>query len=77
MTLRKALSRNNSAHFNTRWRSHKRRHRKGSTPTLKKTWFPNEGAACDYDLREVVAERFMSMSAAHDRIRAKLLATNR
>jgi len=41
----------------------------------KKTWLPTGGATPDYNLREVVAERFMRMSETHDRIRTRLLAT--
>ena len=77
MNVHKALSRDNSAPLTTRWRSHKRRERKGSAASQERTWFTSEAAAPDYDLREAVAERFMSMSAAHDRIRTKLLATGR
>ena len=76
MNVGNVLSRHNSIALNPRSRS-KRRARKGSTAPQKKTWFSNENAAPDYNLREVVAERFMLMSAAHDRIRTKLLATGR
>jgi hypothetical protein len=77
MNVRNAFSRDRSGALNARSRSRKTRERKGSSASRKKTWFTTGGATPDYNLREVVAQRFMSMSEAHDHIRTKLLATGR
>jgi len=77
MNVRSAFSRQNVHAVNTRSRPRKRRERKSSTTSQRKTWFTTGDATPDYHLREVVAERFMSMSDAHDRIRTKLLAIDR
>ena len=78
MNVRNAFSRQNVGTLNTRSRprSTRRRNRSNASPGktwLKKTWLKSGGATPDYDLREVVAQRFMSMNQAHDRIRMKLL----
>lgn len=77
MNASNAFSRQNSGTFNSRPRSRTTRRRNASNASQRKTWFKNGAATPDYDLREVVAQRFMSMNQAHDRIRTKLLATGR
>ena len=77
MNVRNALSRHTRAALNTRSRARKPRERQDSTASQRKRWFTTDGVTTDYSLRKVVAERFMSMSEAHDRIRTKLLATGR
>jgi hypothetical protein len=76
MNVRNAFSRARSGALNPRSRARTPRKRNASA-SQRKTWFTTGGATPDYKLREVVAERFMSMSEAHDRIRTKLLATGR
>ena len=73
MNVRNAFSRRSSVSLNARSRSRSTRRRK-SNPAPEKIWFKSGGATPDYDLREIVAQRFMSMNQAHDRIRMKLLA---
>jgi len=77
MNVRNAFAREKSGALNLRSRSRTPRKRKESAASQKKTWLPTGGATPDYNLREVVAERFMRMSETHDRIRTKLLATGR
>lgn len=77
MNIRNAFSRENSANFNARSRARTTRRRNASNPSRRKNWFTSAEAMPDHDLREVVAQRFMSMNEAHDRIRTKLLATGR
>ena len=76
MNLRNAFSHDRSSILNVRSRARTPRKRKASA-SQRQTWFKSGGASPDYDLREVVAQRFMSMNEAHDRIRTKLLATGR
>jgi hypothetical protein len=76
MNVRNAFSHARSSTLNVRSRARIPRKRKASA-SQRKTWFTTGGATPDYNLREVVAERFMNMSEAHDRIRTKLLATSR
>jgi hypothetical protein len=79
MNVRHAFSRQNSGTFNTRSRSRSARprstRRNASNASQRKTLLKSGGATPDYDLREVVAQRFMSMNQAHDRIRTELLAS--
>jgi hypothetical protein len=75
MNVRNAFSRRSSVTLNTRARSRSTRRRKASSASPGKSWFKSGGATPDYDLREVVAQRFMSMNEAHDRIRNELLAS--
>jgi hypothetical protein len=81
MNVRHALSRQNSVPLNARSRSRSTRprsaRRDASNASRRKAWLQSGGGTPDYDLREVVAQRFMSMSEAHDRIRTKLLRTGR
>jgi len=77
MNARNAFARARSGALNARSRARTPRKRKSSAASQRKTWSTTGGATPDYNLREVVAERFMSMSEAHDRIRTKLLATGR
>jgi hypothetical protein len=72
MNVRNALSRRSSVSLNARSRSRSTRRRNASNTTAAR--FKSGGATPDYDLREVVAQRFMNMNQAHDRIRMKLLA---
>jgi hypothetical protein len=72
-----AFAREKSGTLNARLRARTPRKRRGSAASPRKTWFKSGGASPDYDLREVVAQRFMSMNEAHDRIRTKLLASSR
>lgn len=74
MNVRNAFSRQNVGTLNTRQRSRSTRRRNRSKASPRKTWLKSGGGTLDYDLREVVAQRFMSMNQAHDRIRMKLLA---
>jgi hypothetical protein len=74
MNVRNAFSRQNGGTLNTRQRSRSTRRRNRSNTSPRKAWLKSEGATPDDDLREVVAQRFMSMNQAHDRIRMKLLA---
>ncbi len=78
MNVRNVFSRHDSVTLNGRSRSRSTRprstHRNASNASPRKTWLKSGGAAPDYDLQEVVAQRFMSMNEAHDRIRMKLLA---
>ena len=75
MHVRNAVSSYLVGSLKTRSRSRSTRRRKAANPPPEKTWFKSGGATPDYDLREVVAQRFMSMNQAHDRIRTKLLRT--
>lgn len=79
MNVRKAYSRQNSGTFNARSRSRSTRprstRRNASNASPRETWLRSGGATPDYELREVVAQRFMSMNQAHDRIRSELLAS--
>ena len=78
MNVRNALSRRNSVFLHARSRSRLTRRRTASRDSQKTSdWFKSGGATPDYDLREVVAQRFMSMSKEHDRIRTKLLGSGR
>lgn len=77
MNVRNAFSRQNGSMLNTRSRSRSTRRRNRANASPKQTWFKSGGATPDYDLRDVVAARFMSMNQAHDRIRMKLLAAGR
>jgi hypothetical protein len=77
MNMRHALSRNNSAALNARSRVRTTRRRNAGNASQPKDWFTSGGATPDYDPREVVAQRFMSMNEAHDRIRTELLARSR
>ena len=74
MNVRSAFSRQNVSTLNIRQRSRSTRRRNRSNASPRKTWLKSGGRTLDYDLREVVAQRFMSMNQAHDRIRMKLLA---
>jgi hypothetical protein len=74
MNVRNAVSRYHSGTLKSRSRSRLTRRRSASNASAEKAWFKSSGATSDYDLREVVAQRFMSMNQAHDRIRMKLLA---
>ena len=76
MNVRNAVSRYQGGTLKSRSRSRLTRRRKPNPPP-EKTWFKSGGATPDYDLREVVAQRFMSMNKAHERIRMKLLAADR
>jgi hypothetical protein len=76
MNVHNAFDRDKNSGLNGRSRARTSRKRKGSA-SQRRTWFTTGGAAPDYNLRETVAERFMNMSEAHDRIRTKLLATGR
>jgi hypothetical protein len=73
MNVRNALSRRSSVSLNGRARARSTRRRNTSNASQRKTWFKSGGATPDYDLQEIVAQRFMSMNQAHDRIRMKLL----
>jgi hypothetical protein len=78
MNVRNAFSRHSSVSVNARSRSRSTRprstHRHAANASQRKPWLKSGGATPDYDLREVVAQRFMNMNEAHDRIRMKLLA---
>jgi hypothetical protein len=74
MNVRSAFSRQNVHTLNTRSRPRSTRRRNRSNALPGKTGLKSGGSTPDYDLREVVAARFMSMNQAHDRIRMKLLA---
>lgn len=76
MNVRNALSRHNSAALNDRSRVHTPR-RRTSISSQSRSWLPAADAVQEPDRREVVAQRFMSMNEAHDRIRTKLLAAGR
>lgn len=79
MNVRNAFSRHRSVNVNARSRSRSTRPRStrgnGSNASQRKTLRKSGGATPDYDLRELVAQRFMSMNEAHDRIRNELLAS--
>jgi hypothetical protein len=74
MNVRNASSRRSIVSLNARSRSRSTRRRNASSASQKKTWFESGGATPDDDRREIVAQRFMSMNQAHDRIRMRLLA---
>jgi hypothetical protein len=74
MNVRKAFSPDNGTTLNLRSRIG-RSQRRTSTTSRRKTWFRHADATPDVELRSVVAQRFMSMNAAHDRIRTELLAS--
>ena len=75
MNVRNAFSRDNSFVLNARSRV-RRTHRRNVRGTLPgKTWFTSTDVTPDHELREVVAQRFMNMNEAHDRIRTELLAS--
>ena len=42
----------------------------------RRQWFPEQPAAIDEPLRDIVAHRFMDMNQEHDRIRMQLLASH-
>jgi hypothetical protein len=79
MHVRNAFSRQNSGTLNARSRSRSTRprstRRNASNASQRKTWPKSGGATPDYDLQEVVAQRFMIMNQTHDRIRTELLAS--
>jgi hypothetical protein len=75
MNGRNAFSLHHSTAFNGQSRARTTRRRKAANAWSGKTWFPGIAAVPDPELREVVAQRFMSMNKAHDRIRAQLLAS--
>jgi len=80
MNVHNAFSRDNSFVLNARSRVRRTRRRNGRVVrgTLPgKTWFTSTDVTPDHELREVVAQRFMNMNEAHDRIRMKLLAAGR
>ena len=66
-----ALFRENGA-LNTNSRAGSARRGNGS-PSGRNGWFTSE--ASDQDVRDVVAQRFMSMTEAHDRIRTEVLTS--
>ena len=66
-----ALFRDNGA-LNKGSRTGSERRASGSV-SGRKRWFTSE--ASDQDVRDVVAQRFMSMTEAHDRIRTEVLAS--
>ena len=74
MNVRNAFSRDNSA-LNTHARVRRTRRRNVPRTSPKKSWVTSVDVTPDHELREVVAQRFMSMNEAHDRIRTKLLAS--
>jgi hypothetical protein len=71
MNIVTALFRDNGA-LNTNSRAGSARRRIGSA-FGRKGWFTSE--ASDQDVRDVVAQRFMSMTEAHDRIRTEVLTS--
>jgi len=75
MNVRNALSRHNSAALNDRSRVHIPR--RSTSRSQRRSWLPAADAVQETDRREVVAQRFMSMNEAHDRIRMKLLTAGR
>lgn len=75
MNVRNAFSRQNSGTFDARSRSRSTRRRHAANASRRKAGLQSGGATPDYDLREVVAQRFMSMNEAHDRIRNELLTS--
>jgi hypothetical protein len=75
MNVRNALARDNSSALHAPSRVRRTRRRNVPVTSQRKTWFASAGASPDLELREVVAQRFMSMNQAHDRIRTELLAS--
>ena len=75
MNVRNALARDNSSTLNGHSRARLSQRRKTRSAALRKTWFTRAEATSDPELRDVVAQRFMSMNEAHDRIRTELLAS--
>jgi hypothetical protein len=74
MNGRNALALGNGSTLNARSRARLIQRRK-TRAALRKTWFTRADATPDYELRDVVAQRFMRMNEAHDRIRTQLLAS--
>ena len=75
MNVHNAFSRDNSFVLNARSRARRTRRRSVTGTSPKKTSFTRAEVTPDHELREVVAQRFMSMNEAHDRIRTELLAS--
>ncbi len=75
MNVRNVFSNSNGVTLSPRSSIRTRRQRNTSSAAPTRTWFPSANATPDSELREVVAQRFMSMNEAHDRIRTKLLAS--
>ena len=75
MNARNAFSSDNSSALNTRFRVRQTPRRNVRRTSAKKAWFTSADLTPDHEVREVVAERFMSMNEAHDRIRTELLAS--
>lgn len=75
MNVRNALARDNSPIRNARSRDYTTRRRTTAPGSQKRSWLPAADAVQDNDRREVVAQRFLSMNEAHDRIRTELLAS--
>ena len=75
MNARNASFRDNSSALNTHFRVRRTRRRNVPRSSAKKAWFTSADLTPDHEVREVVAERFISMNEAHDRIRTELLAS--
>jgi hypothetical protein len=75
MNGRNALARDNGSTLNAHSRARLSQRRKTRSAAPRKNWFPRADGTPDPELREVVAQRFMSMNEAHDRIRTELLAS--
>lgn len=70
MNIATALFRDNGA-LNTSSRAGS--HRGNGSASGRKRWFTSQ--ASDQAVRDLVAQRFMSMTEAHDRIRTEVLAS--
>ena len=68
MNVRYAFSRGNSSALNARSRVRRTRRRNVRGTLPGKTWFASTDVTPDHELREVVAQRFMNMNEAHDRV---------
>jgi hypothetical protein len=77
MNVSNTLSRHHSAPLNDGPRLNATSRRGPSIRSQSKSRLQPTDAIQEQDRREVVAQRFMSMNEAHDRIRTRLLAAGR
>lgn len=77
MKVHNAFSGDKGATLNASSRVHTPQRRSTSIGSQRKSWLPPANEGQGHDRREVVAQRFLRMDEAHDRIRTKLLAASR
>jgi hypothetical protein len=77
MNVRNTFSGDNSETLDARSGVHATQRRSTSIGSQRESGLRPVDAIPDQERREVVAQRFLSMNEAHDRIRTKLLASSR